>query len=167
MEKPGMLFPKAFGSFLFPLMATMHAGEGSGEDTSEDTLPKEKKNDGPGVPSEKAVHGMEEGAGAVPGCGVGAGRAVRSPEERLALVARSYGRAMSELAGTPDPEGHALLQEALASFGDGGDTHGAEGSAEEGSVGATVAGHGERRTKGGTEGGEARDDLMALMERTR
>ncbi|CAN0372893.1 unnamed protein product, partial [Discosporangium mesarthrocarpum] len=38
---------------------------------------------------------------------------VLSPDERLRLVTENYGRAMRELAGVPDPEGHALFQAAL------------------------------------------------------
>ncbi|CAN0564882.1 unnamed protein product, partial [Ectocarpus sp. 12 AP-2014] len=109
MEKPGTLFPRSFGSFLFPLLATMHAGEGAGEDGDPASGPPS-----PADGSKPPLPEHHDGGGGGGGGGGCKGGAIRSPDERLALVARSYGRAMCELAGTPDPEGHALLQAALA-----------------------------------------------------
>lgn len=108
---------------------------------------------------------------------------MRSPDERLVLVARSYGRAMCELAGTPDPEGHALLQETLVGLNPSsageedrrGGGHGREGKAvvgeqRDGSGGGN-RGSGELGDKEGQknerERGTGGDDLVALMDRTR
>eukprot|EP00903_Cladosiphon_okamuranus_P008555 g8210.t1 len=178
MEKPGTLFPRSFGSFLFPLLATMHAGEGAGETptppadtttTTTATTTADIKNKQPTI-----------GAAAAAAVDGGGGRAVRSPDERLALVARSYGRAMCELAGTPDPEGHALLLAALADAGSGKergreasggrDQGGPAGRRErqgvgDGAGGGSVEGGG--GDGGGGDGGGGGGDLNELMERTR
>lgn len=175
MEKPGTLFPRSFGSFLFPLLATMHAGDGSGDDNASTGTPASaNKNQAPAAPggSQTQAAGEDQGGSADGNTGGvsarGGGRAVRSADERLALVARSYGRAMCELAGTPDPEGHALLQAALAEAAEaGGEARRREEGGREGEGGAAGSGDGqqERRGKDGGAGGGA--DLMELMEKTR
>lgn len=193
MEKPGTLFPRSFGSFLFPLLATMHAGEGAGEskgsdDTSASTAAASLPADGGGrsnaAPATSAA--ADDGDGVTGGAWGGGGRAVRSPDDRLALVARSYGRAMCELAGTPDPEGHALLQAALADAGSGGGggearvghgrgqrrPAGRRGGRREGVGGGGAGGRaaedgGRPRRGGGAEGGSGGADLAELMEKTR
>ena len=164
-----MLFPRSFGSFLFPLLATMHAGQGAGD------LDPQTSSNGAGAGA--------KGVGAH-----GNGRAVRSPDARLELVVRSYGRAMRELAGMPDPEGHALLQAALR----GGPrfyrhepptaTATARGREREGTQkderGADYVGNddgkerryqnvNDGRAESGLETGRVGSDLTALMERTR
>ena len=187
MEKPGTLFPRSFGSFLFPLLATMHAGEGAGEtpappDTTTTTTTTTTTAD---REIESPATGADGNDGAAWGGGGGdGGRAVRSPDERLALVARSYGRAMCELAGTPDPEGHALLQAALADAGSGvggregrggGDRTGpagrrggqGEAMGARGADGGGVVGGVSPRRGGGGDGGAGGGDLTELMEKTR
>lgn len=179
MEKPGMLFPTSFGSLLFPLLATMHAGEGSGEGPA-DAPRSNAKTQGGDNWNKRTAQGAEGFGTGVRGSARDAGRAVRSPDERLALVAQSYGRAMAELAGTPDPEGHALLQEARAGYGadrwiEGNSPAVKEADCKEPDkakdrvkVGYEEAGRGgsdarEKRYQSTTEG----SDLTALMERTR
>lgn len=197
MEKPGTLFPRSFGSFLFPLLATMHAGEGAGETNPHDTTtataaaaasspPADRGNKPPATGVASAAAATADGNGGVTGGGAwgGGGRAVRSPDERLALVARSYGRAMCELAGTPDPEGHALLQAALADPGSGEGSGEARGGRDQkgpagrrggqgeamgarGADGGGVVGGVSPRRGGGGDGGAGGGDLTELMEKTR
>lgn len=159
-----MLFPKSFGSFLFPLLATMHAGGGSDGDTKESSDSKKREGKlhtrhGNGEMEAKSRRSSAKDSR------LGTGRAVRSPDERLALVARSYGRAMSELAGCPDPEGDALLQEALAGFGD------REGKEPPAARSKGTGLHDKSATGNfphdGGGGGEGEDDLTNLIERTR
>lgn len=189
MEKPGTLFPRSFGSFLFPLLATMHAGEGAGEesDLTSAAGPPPSPADGGKPPLPEHHDGGGGPAWSRGGGGGGCkGRAIRSPDERLALVARSYGRAMCELAGTPDPEGHALLQAALAEAGEwrgegggGGEPcagSGGGGLRESGVGGEDPAGGGGRererrssdaRGQAAGEGSGGGAELTELMERTR
>lgn len=169
MEKPRMLFPRSFGSFLFPLLATMHAGQGAGD------LDPQTPSNGAGA-----------GAGAdAKGIGAhGNGRAVRSPDARLELIVRSYGRAMRELAGMPDPEGHALLQAALRGGtrfyrhepptatagereGTRKDERGADYVGNDDSKERRCQNFEHRRTESGLETGRVDSNLTALMERTR
>lgn len=169
-----MLFPQSFGSFLFPLLAAMHAGQGAGDRNDGEESPAVVVGQPKSV-GEATAKPLENGEGANRG-------AVRSPDGRLELVVRSYGRAMRELAGTPDPEGHALLQAAL--LGGRGDRRREPASAgnrkgmrwEAQGVGGNAASEvDEQQGRGDTRGGEgmATDrkgedgDLMALMERTR
>lgn len=171
-----MLFPPSFGSFLFPLLATMHAGEGAGDTDNTGIHAKDDKVE---VPSgtDGGMLGESELRQGLPR------RAVRSPDERLALVTGSYGKAMCELAGTPDPEGHALLQEALVGFelgrdgrrsrvpeANGGMNAGELGGGESGGDRERLDADGSRGRGAGAEGGAegaAESDLAALMQRTR
>lgn len=185
-----MLFPKSFGSFLFPLLATMHAGEGAGDDSSPaNKIAGKGKNQ---VDGDKGQQAFSKGSGTTVRDSVGPdnggewggscsdGRAVRSPDERLAWVARSYGRAMRELAGSPDPEGHTLLQAALEGAGEGrrgGCTNQEEGSGKGKEGGECGAGWEEDANQkqqqlqsGGrvnVEGAGGGANLMTLMEKTR
>lgn len=209
MEKPGTLFPRSFGSFLFPLLATMHAGEGAGGDaSSRPTAPEDGDDSVAGGKNARGGFPAGGGAGSSNGGGSSGGsssnggggggrggggggrgygaRAVRSPDERLALIVRSYGRAMCELAGAPDPEGHALLQAALGEGeGEGGswggrdgrhverktgvrgerEREGAEGSRRRGGDGGGGGGSGAGDGEGGGVAGAG--GLAELMEKTR
>lgn len=215
MEKPGTLFPRSFGSFLFPLLATMHAGEGAGGDPTTpgnsvtgrlntQGFPVRGGNDGgdgSGGGDGGSGGGTDGDVGSVGGGGGGGSggggawsygaRAVRSPDERLALIVRSYGRAMCELAGTPDPEGHALLQAALEEgeweagggsweqcvgrHGGGGGVRRERDGAESprrrsgaGDDGGRGAGEGQGGGRGGgSSGGGGATGLAELMEKTR
>lgn len=156
-----MLFPRSFGSFLFPLLATMHAAEGAGETPSKLDPDESGKSQG-------SLTKRESGGVNPSRKGGNAGRrrrAVRSPDERLALVARSYGRAMCELAGVPDPEGHAILQAALGEADDFTKEAG-DGRGKEKDTGPRQGGR-QAMGGGGGKGAGAGSDLMAMMERTR
>lgn len=169
MEKPGMLFPRSFGSFLFPLLATMHAGQGAGDGNS-------GEKESPVVVGGKTKSAGEAIAKPLDNGGDANWGAVRSPDGRLELVVRSYGRAMRDLAGTPDPEGHALLQAAL--LGGRGDRRRqptSDGDMKcarwepQGVGGGAAPEVDEQQRRGGTTTDRKGEngDLMALMERTR
>lgn len=170
-----MLFPRSFGFFLFPLLAAMHAGQGAGDRNSGEEESPAVIGVQPKCIGEATAKPLDNDVDANRG-------AVRSPDGRLELVVRSYGRAMRELAGTPDPEGHALLQAAL--LGGRGDRRrqpASDGNRQsmrwepQGVGGGASSEVDEQQRRGGIRGGgllatdrKGEDgDLMALMERTR
>ena len=127
MEELDMPFPKSSGPSLFPLLVTVHAGEGAGDTTTTtditpisaaDSIPSIygdatsthdiKKTLGKGSNTLSAQQGQQDPWRR----GRQHRRAVRCPGQQLVLVSSSHGRAICEFAGMPISEGYAFFLEA-------------------------------------------------------